>query len=332
MASKTSRRSRSDKLGLPPGALVHVGSQKSSPPVLTLFTLCPSGTEEKLSATVDDFSAALNTNCVAWLDVCGLHDVETIGKIGEILQIDHLILEDILNTDQRPKADEFDDYIFVTARLLFISETTSAIDRDEQISILIGQKWAVSFREGGPSPFDSTTKLLRSARGPLKMESGDLMLHALLDNVVDGYFKVLESTSSKMEGMDLKLLARPTPKHLEQIHSMRRAVSALRRAAWPLREALRKIVRHGSRLVGEKSGGYFRDLEDHLVQIIESAEVQREELGEHIDLYLSAVNYRMNEVMKFLTLVATIFIPITFVAGIYGMNFRHMPELEWEWG
>jgi magnesium transporter len=327
----TSKRTRSQKLGLPPGSLVHVGKTSEQKVTLALTAFDAERFEENPDADFGLFEASLQKPGVTWLDVRGLQDVDLIRRLGDLLKIHPLVLEDLLNTQQRPKAEPHEGYLFVVAKMPRRA-TPQGQREEEQVSLLLGKNWLVTLRERAQDPFEPVRERLRNARGKLRSSGPDFLLHAVLDVLVDSYFVELEAVSEAVESTEEELLLKPVPKTLERVHNLRREVTALRRSVWPLREAIQNITREDGGLISPSVLPYFHDIRDHLVQVVESAEQHREELSEHVDIYLSAVSYKMNEVMKVLTVIATFFIPLTFLVGVYGMNFEFMPELRWRYG
>jgi magnesium transporter len=203
----------------------------------------------------------------------------------------------------------------------------------EQISLLLGSNWLITFQEGlDGDPFDSVRERLKNEQGRLRTRGADYLCYALMDVVVDNYFLVLEDIANRIETLEEELMAAPNPETLSGIYRLKREVLLLHRSIWPLREVVSSLIRRESHLVGESTVTYLRDLHDHTIQVVETSETLRDMLSGMLDIYLSSVSYRMNAVMKVLTIIATIFMPLTFIVGLYGMNFKHMPELDWRWG
>jgi magnesium transporter len=242
-----------------------------------------------------------------------------------------LLLEDIVNTDQRPKVDEYDSYWYVVLKMLYASEPPKGLLM-EQVSFILGSNFILSFQENGRDVFEPVRDRLRSGKGRIRQSGPDYLLYALMDAVVDGYFGVLEVMGERLESLQDAVVVNPQPATLNDIHLLRRELLVLRRAVWPLREALAKVERLESPLVRAATKVFFRDVYDHAVQIIDTIETLREMVTGVFDIYLSSTTYRLNEVIKVLTVITTIFMPLTFIVGVYGMNFEFMPELHSRWG
>lgn len=322
---------RSTKAGLPPGTLVHVGEKRAETVKITIMDYDREHLEEKVAVSVEECFPFRDTPTVTWINVDGIHRTDIIEKIGKRFLIHPLTLEDVLNTMQRPKLEGFGDYSFMVLKMLYHDKRTGRL-RAEQISILLCETCVISFQEYEGDVFDPIRNRLRKGQGRLRNMGVDFLVYALVDAIVDNCFGILERISEKVEGLEEVLVARPRPETLKTIHGLKRELILLRKSMWPLREVLGSLTRQDSPGIQEATAIYFRDVYDHTVQVIDTIETLREMVSSMVDLYLSSLSNRMNEVMKLLTIVATIFIPLTFVAGLYGMNFRHMPELEWRYG
>ena len=321
---------RSKKAGLSPGTLVHIGSQKIEKAKIRIMDYDETHLEEKQVKTVEECFPFKDKPTVTWINVHGLHDVEVIEKIGEYFCVHPLIQEDILNTEQRPKMQDFDDYLFVVLKMLYFDGSEDEI-KAEQVSMIVGSNFVVSFQENGGDIFDPLRERIRNGKGRVRKKGADYLAYCLLDAVVDNYFLVLERLGEKIEGMEEELLTNPVPKTLHAIHNLKREMIFLRKSVWPLREVVSRLERGESPLIKEATVIYLRDVYDHTIQVIDTVETYRDMLSGMLDIYLSSISNRMNQVMKVLTIIATIFIPLTFVVGIYGMNFEFMPELKWHW-
>jgi magnesium transporter len=267
---------------------------------------------------------------VAWIHIDGLQDIHLLEQIGSIFNLHPLTLEDILNTDNRPKCEDHDTYFYIVLRLFREDADDGFVP--EQISIVLGSNWLISLQEKEEKLFDPVRDRLRNEKGRLRKAGADYLAHALLDAIVDSLFPVLDKFGEKVEIIEGKLVGRPSPEILRAIQALKREMIFLRKSTWPLREMIGGLARSDSPLIHESSVIYFRDIYDHVVQVIDTIETYRDMLSGMLDIYLSSVSNRMNEIMKVLTLIATIFMPLTFLAGVYGMNFKYMPELEWHWG
>jgi magnesium transporter len=268
---------------------------------------------------------------VTWVHVDGVHRVETLEKVGSCFQLHPLVLEDILNTDQRPKMEDYGQDLFIVLKMLNYDEKTGQIAA-EQISLVLRSHSVISFQEGGGGVFASLQERIRNGKGRLRKMGADYLAYALLDFIVDHYFLILERLGERIELLEEKLLTDPTTPTLQKIQNLKREMIFLRRWVWPLREVVSGLERGESAWVREATRVYLRDVYDHTIQVMDTVEIFREMLSGMMDIYLSSLNNRMNAVMKVLTIIATIFMPLTFLAGVYGMNFKHMPELEWHWG
>jgi magnesium transporter len=322
---------RAKEVGLPPGTLVHIGDRKVERTKITLIDYDEAQLQEKELETVDECFPFKDKPTVTWINIDGIHQVEIIEKIGRHFNIHPLILEDILNTGQRPKMEDFEDYIFVVVKMIYYDEKDNEI-KAEQLSLLIGPNFVISLQEKEGDVFDPVRDRIRKAKGRIRKMKADYLAYALLDTIVDHYFVVLEKLGEKIEDMEEELVTNPTPETLQTIHTLKRDLISLRKSIWPLREVVNNMERGESSLINESTGIYLRDVYDHTIQVIDTIETFRDMVSGMLDIYLSSISNKMNEVMKVLTIIATIFIPLTFIAGLYGMNFKYIPELEWHWG
>jgi magnesium transporter len=321
----------SKKAGLPPGTLVHVGEKKVESVRVTYLDYDEQNVEEKRVSTIEECFPFKATPTVTWINIDGLHDIEMMEKLGKEFGLHPLILEDVLNTGQRPKFEDFDKHLFVVLKMLGYNEELQVVE-SEQVSLIVGENFVISFQERIGDVFEQIRERIRNAKGRIRKARADYLAYALIDAIVDSYFAVLERISEKIEFTEEELVGDPTEKTLQQIHAMKREMISLRKSVWPLREAVSGLQRSESSIIRETTGIYLRDVYDHTIQIIDTIESFRDMVSGMLDIYLSSISNRMNAVMKVLTIIATIFIPLTFVAGIYGMNFEHMPELKWKWG
>ncbi|PLX86607.1 MAG: magnesium and cobalt transport protein CorA [Desulfuromonas sp.] len=321
---------RKKKVGAAPGTLVHIGEKKGEKARITLISYGPERLEE---GALRSPSEARETGAggVSWLNLDGLHDVPLIEAFGKKYGLHPLVLEDILNTGGRPKLEDYGDYLFLVAKMLFHDEEAGEI-RTEQVSFVLGSGYVLSFQEEAGDVFNGVRERLRSGKGRIRRMGPDYLAYALLDAIVDSYFVILEKIGDQLERMEDELIVEATPESLQKIHAFKREMILLRKSVWPLREVLAALQRDETPLVTEATGVFLRDVYDHTIQVVDTVETFRDLIGGLLDLYLSSISNRMNEVMKVLTIIATIFIPLTFLAGIYGMNFEHIPELKWRWG
>lgn len=323
-------RKRLEKAGLPPGTLVHIGEKKSEKVRITIIDYEESQFQEREVKTVEECFPFKDKPTVTWINIDGIYDIEIIEKIGKCFDLHPLILEDILNTEQRPKMEDFEDYLFVVAKMLYYNEKQDEIEI-EQVSFILGANFLISFQEKPGDVFEPIRNRIRSGKGRIRKMGADYLVYSLIDIIVDHYFTVLEKIGEKIEDIEEKLLTNPTLQTLQSIHKLKRELLFLRKSVWPLREVVNNLERTESKLIHKSTGIYLRDVYDHTIQVIDTIESSRDMLSGMLDIYLSSISNKMNEIMKVLTIIATIFIPLTFVAGIYGMNFQFMPELKWRW-
>lgn len=326
-----SRKKRSRKSGLPPGTLVHIGDQKTDRTLISLFRYNEEGFAEMAVESLEQCLAEMEGHRgISWINVAGIHDVPFIEKAGELFDIHSLILEDIVNTEQRPKMEEHENFLFFSLKMLSLSGNNEIMS--EQVSMLLGQSLVITFQESPGDVFEQVRERIRQGKGRIRKQKADYLAYALLDALVDNYFVILERLGDEMEDLEEHLLKNPGRDMVSRIHFLKRRMLMVRRAVWPLRELVNSFEKSESPLLEKSVRVYLRDVYDHTIQIIDSVEVSREIISGLLDIYLSSLSNRTNEVMKVLTIVATIFIPLTFIAGVYGMNFHYMPELGWKLG
>jgi magnesium transporter len=323
-------RKMSKKAGLPPGTLVADVEKGAAPVKITVIDYDGESYEESVVEAGTDCRLFLEKPTVTWVNVDGVHRVDVLEELGECFGLHPLVLEDIANTDQRPKTDDFGDYLFVVLKMLDYDRDAGDLSTG-QISLVLGPNYVLSFQEREGGVFDAVRDRIRNSKGRIRKLQSDYLAYALLDIVVDNYFVILEQIGEKVGSLEEDLIENPKPETLQSIHEMKREMIILRKSVWPLREVVNGFERTDPPLVRESTRVFLKDVYDHTIQVIDAVETYRDVLSGMLDLYLSTVSNRMNEVMKVLTIIATIFIPLTFVAGIYGMNFQFMPELRWCW-
>lgn len=328
MASKLHQRSQ--KAGLAPGSLVHIGNQYAEKSKITLVRYNETFSEEKILDSLKDFCADQHQDEVIWLNIDGLQDIKLFEEIGKIFALHPLVLEDILNTAQRPKTEDYRDYIYLVVRHFHDQQNGSLLS--DQVSIILGKNFVLSFQERETDLYKSIREKISQKKGRIRKERADYLAHALLDNVVDHYFIILENLEGKIESLEDNLVRQPDNSSLQAIHLLKRKLILLAKSLWPLREAVSAVERSDSPLINKTTVVYFKDIYDHTIALIDTVETFKDMLSGILDVYLNTISNRLNEVMKVLTIIATIFMPLTFIAGIYGMNFRYMPELEMRWG
>ena len=323
------KRSRK-KIGLSPGTLIHIGDKKVGEIKMSLMNYDQGQLIEKELTSIEDAFPYKDTPPVTWINVDGLHDVDIIDRIGRHFDIHPLTLEDIVNTGHRPKAEDFEDYDYIVLKMLTYDEDQSHI-KAEQVSLILGPHYLISFQETEGDVFNFVRERIRKAKGRIRKSGCDYLAYALIDAIVDHYFLVLEKLGEKIELLEVDLLDDTQTENLQSIHHLKREIIFFRKQVWPIREILSTLMKEEAALIQETTQIFIRDLYDHTIQVMDTIESFRDVLSGLQDLYLSTVSNRMNEVMKVLTIMATIFIPLTFIAGIYGMNFEFMPELKWPW-
>jgi magnesium transporter len=324
------RTRRSQKAGLAPGTLIHIGERRAERTRLRLFDYDQSQLSERELGSVEEAFLFRDTATVTWINVDGLHDTGIIEQLGGHFGVHPLVLEDIVNTEQRPKLEDFESYLYVVLNMLYRDDDGQIMA--EQVSLVLGQNFVLSFQEGGGDAFERVRERLRQNKGTLRKQGADALLYALVDAIVDNYFVVLEHFGEVSEEIEEGLIQEQPIETLVAIKSLKSELRFVRRSAWPLRELVSGLQHSDSPLIQVSTKVYLRDVHDHTVQVMDSVENQREMLSDMVDIFLSNASNRMNAVMKVLTIIATIFIPLTFIAGVYGMNFDNMPELRWSRG
>jgi magnesium transporter len=322
--------SASEKSGLPPGSLVHVGEVHEHEHKITVIDYNKSTLTRCTIKNVDELLPYQNTDTVTWVIIDGLKDVSVIDAIGWHFGIHALILEDILNTHQRPKFEEFDDYLFIVLKALSLADEFNV--EYEQVSLLLLDKFVFTFKEKPDEIFDPLFNRLNNDKSQIRNLGTDYLTYIIMDTIVDEYFSLQDSFDELIETVEDELLTNPSAQTLNTIQKIKRELIYLRRSVSPMRELLASIQRSESPLLSSKTKRYFGDIYDHVIRITEAMESYRDLIAGMLDIYLSSVSNKMNETMKILTVFASIFIPLTFIAGVYGMNFEYMPELKWKWG
>lgn len=328
------RHARSDaaKVGLAPGTLIHIGQEREGPVEVRLTHFQPdTGLEERTVATPAELREYRDRPGVTWIDVTGVHDLDLVADIGEVFGLHPLLLEDVVHTRQRPKTEEYDDHLYLVLKMLRWDEGGERVDV-EQVSVILGERYVITFQENPVDTFDKVRARLREPTKRIRKSGADYLAYALVDSIVDHYFAVLEVVGDRIEDIEDELIEDPDEKALTDIFRLKRTLVYLRRAVWPLRDAVGSLLRGEIRFVRKATLPFLRDVNDHTLRAVELIETYRDMVSGMVDIYMSSVSNRMNEVMRVLTVIATIFIPLTFIAGVYGMNFDRMPELHWDWG
>jgi magnesium transporter len=324
-------RRRSAGVGDPPGSLTALGDVSDEQVSITIMDYDADQYRERPVTELAECEALRDHSGVLWIDIDGVHDTDLLKQLGAIYGLHGLTLEDIFHTGQRPKFEEYPDYLYVVCRMMHRDADSGAF-HSEQISLVLGRNFVISFQEHAGDVFDPVRTRIRHGQGRIRRAGADYLMYALLDAVVDNYFVVIEGYADRIEQIETRALTETGPELLHSIHEAKQDLIEVRRAVWPLREAIGSLMRDETPLVRRETHVFLRDVHDHTIQVAEIVETSRDLLTGLQDVYLSNLSHHMNEVMKVLTIIATIFVPLTFVAGIWGMNFDHMPELHWRWG
>ncbi|PIQ77334.1 magnesium and cobalt transport protein CorA [Candidatus Peregrinibacteria bacterium CG11_big_fil_rev_8_21_14_0_20_46_8] len=326
----TNLKKHAKKAGQPPGTVIYTGQKRQDDCDITIIDYnqdeCTVYEHQKDKACLPFLKSTTNT----WININGIHDVELIKFFGEHLQIHPLTLEDIANTTQRPKIEEYPEYLFIVLKMISYNEKTRELDT-EQISLIVTTNTVISFQERAGDIFDPLRRRLQNAGSHLRKAAADHLAYAIIDTTIDHYFSVLESISNEIEEVETKLLNDPDNTILHRIHKLKNQMIGLRKTVWPMRELINDFIRSESAFIQKSTHIYLRDAYDHTIQVIDTVETFRDLIAGMLDIYLSNLSNRMNSIMKVLTIIATIFIPLTFITGLYGMNFEHMPELTYPW-
>ncbi|UCF40868.1 MAG: magnesium/cobalt transporter CorA [Gemmatimonadota bacterium] len=328
----------SRKSGLVPGTMVHVAGERHDAPVhMTVFSYDADHVEERKVASAEEVAAYRGKRAVTWVNVDGVHRTEVIEQLGRVFELHHLLLEDVAHTDQRPKLEDFESCTYLVLRMLYERSVDAQDDHEfaitsEQVSMIVGPDFVLTFEEDPGDVFEPVRRRLREGKGRVRKLGADYLAYVLIDVIVDNYFAVLERFGDEVDELESELLDDPRADHLQEIRSMKRAMVEMRRAVWPLRDALATLLRGDVKLFKKATLIYVRDAYDHAMRVADAVEVVREMVEGMLEVYMSNVSNRMNQVMKVLTVIATVFIPLTFIVGVYGMNFDNMPELHWRYG
>jgi magnesium transporter len=325
-------KKRGSKTGLEPGTLIYIGEKKVEKVKIRVVVYNSEKFVEKELNSIDEllpFKDQPGTNL--WLNVDGLDQTEVIEQIGRCFDIHPLTLEDVLNTGQRPKMEDYESYVYTVLKMMLLDKEKDEIVID-QISIIFGFNYILSFQEREVDVLDHLREKLRNPASRLRKYGVDHLAYSIIDTVIDNYFLILEHFGEEIEELEDRLVVQPSPEILKIIQRYRRIMIILRKSVWPLRELISGMQRIESEIIKDTTRIYLRDIYDHTIQVIDSVEDFRDILSSMVDIYLSSVSNKMNDIMKVLTVIATIFIPLTFIAGVYGMNFEYMPEIKWRWG
>ncbi|MCF8237934.1 MAG: magnesium/cobalt transporter CorA [Saprospiraceae bacterium] len=331
MAPKTKKHRRSKKSGLPPGALVYVGDREGDPLAITRVTCEEEDVRTSVISTVSELEDWSSWTGLNWINIDGIHDIAQIEEMGRVFKIHSLILEDIVNTEQRPKVEAYQDQVFLTMRMID-HRSSEKSDGGEQVSIILGPTFLLTFQEHPGDVFDPIRIRMQKPESRIRTKGNDYLLYALVDIIVDNYFLILENFGDELETLEEEFYQDQDSLSLQHLQKRKRQLQQFRRVVNPLRDAISSLSRDDHFLIQEVTRRYFSDVHDHLIQVQEILDTHREFCIELRETHLALLGNRTNEVMKVLTIIATIFIPLTFIVGVYGMNFDYMPELKYKWG
>ena len=326
---KTRSNKYQKKIGQIPGSIIYTGRKSNQKLFIESFNYNKEQCVEKELKNVEE-CFEFETGTVTWINLNGLNHVSEIEKVGTHYNLHPLVLEDIVNISQRPKIDEYDDYLFVVLKMLHYDTNEKIIS--EQVSFILGKDYVLSFQEAEGDVFDSLRNRIRQAKGRIRNMKADYLLYSLIDAVVDHYFIIIETLGNKIEDFETEIFSGTANDSVNKdIQNLKREILKVRRAIFPLREVINRIEKHESPLILKKTKTYYRDIYDHVIQVSENIDIYREMIWSLMDMYMTTISNKMNEVMKVLTIMASIFIPLTFIAGIYGMNFEYIPELHYKY-
>ncbi|MBU2515301.1 magnesium/cobalt transporter CorA [bacterium] len=317
--------------GLSPDTLVFIGHQKMENPRIRVIDFDQDNLKEDELKNIKEGLDFLKTNTISWINIDGLHDLDLIKEIGATFELHPLLLEDLLNTGQRPKLEDFENCLFVTLKMIRYNVDKGLVTSD-QFSVVIGKTFLLTFQEKPGDWFEPVRKRIRKQKSRIRVSGADYLAYALLDTIVDNYIHVIEQIGGEIEDLEDEVLSNPDSSVMERINFLRREMNFLRKSIRPAREAILEFTRLESDLVQENTFPFLRDLLDLINQASEAIDTYREMLTDHLNIYNSVMSNRMNDIMKVLTVFAAIFIPLTFIAGVYGTNFKFLPELEFKYG
>lgn len=309
-----------------------MGEESSTPVKVTVLEYSEPFHREREVTTLEEILPLSPEAAVTWVNVDGVHDVSVVEKVGAAFGLHPLLLEDVVTTSQRPKAEDFGQYIYLVIRMLIPGAGEDGFE-SEQVSIVWGDRWVTTFQEAKAGDvFGPIRQRIRENKGPIRKLGADYLAYSLVDMIVDTYFVIVERLGDAIEALEDQMVDASDRSAIRRLHRLRRQLITLRRSIWPVRETISAVQRCGSGLLQQTTLFHLRDVHDHTIQVVDTLETYRDFLSGMLDLHLTTVSNRLNQVMKVLTVIATIFIPLTFVVGIYGMNFDYMPELHWRWG
>lgn len=317
--------------GIGPGKVIYIGDDRTNKVNISVISYNETHFEERNDLQIEDCFKYKDGHTSTWINIAGIHDTGIIEKTGRHFNINSLVLEDVVNTNSRPKIDDFKDYVFIVIKMLDFDKEKHQLNV-EQVSLILGKNLVISFQENEGDLFDTIRLRLRDPDSRIRKYGSDYLTYSLMDRIVDEYFIIIEAMGDELEDMEEEVSGNPTREFLHRYNDLKQNSIHLRKAVWPLREVINYLLRSDVSLIKDEVLPYYRDLYDHTIQVIDTTETYRDLFSDMMDLYLSTLSLRMNEVMKVLTIISTIFIPLTFIVGVYGMNFEVMPELNWQYG
>jgi len=316
--------------GLAPGSIMYMGKKPEIEPEISYFRYSEKKIEEKQSCSLDEIECIDFSKGINWINVDGVHNEEIVERLGKKFGLHQLVMENIIQTGQRPKIEDFDNYILFILKMLYYAPTGGFIE-EEQVSVILGPNFVLSFQEKPGDVFEVIRERIRETKFRIRKKGSDYLAYSILDAVVDNYFNILETLGDNIEETEKDVFSRTNSNTIKRIYALKRKMIMVRKSIWPLREVISSFIRSESVLIEKSNYRFLNDLYDHVILLIDTIESFREMVSGLLDIYLSNVSNKMNEVMKVLTIIATIFIPLTFITGLYGMNFKNMPELYWPW-
>lgn len=319
------------KTGLHPGALIHVGEKKQDVTRISIIDYDKDNYTTKVLDEIEECYQFRDTDTITWINIDGLHDTAVIDNLGKHYGIHPLVLEDVLNTHQRPKVEFYEDFLFVVLKMIYF-DVESGTTNAEQVSIILKGSTVITFQERVGDIFDPLRSRINNSSGRIRTSGSDYLAYCLMDILIDNYFITIDKVADTIDDLEEELVNEPSRQTLNTIYQLKKEILYLSRYVRPVREVISVLSREDNRMITDSTRIYFRDLYDHIVQVIDMVDIFRDLVSGMLDTYLSIASNRMNEIMKVLTVMASIFIPLTFLAGIYGMNFDMMPELHWYWG
>ncbi len=331
MKRKKLKLTVSKKVGQPPGSITYVGKERIDEATLELISYDETGLSRKKFSNCDDLKQSIKVDSINWINVDGVHDQELLNQFGSVFGLHHLLLEDVANMNQRPKVEEFDTCLFLSIKMLQYNETIHNIE-NEQVSLVLSKDYVITFQEKTGDVFGNIRDRIENNKGQIRKKGNDYLFYSFIDSIIDNYFSVIENVGNDLEDLEEEVFNNPSQILLEKIQNKKNLLLILRRSIYPARESINKILRDNNDFILPGTVKYFNDVYDHTIQIIDIIESYRDVISGLKDSYLSSISLKMNQVMQVLTIMATIFIPLTFIAGVYGMNFDNIPELKWQNG